>query len=230
MAGETVQNALSPEEKPIIENIISLFQQLLSMQENQMPTEEVVTEAMGEEADMEEVDVNKSAEGETGDDPAEKRVEEVTPTTDLSLQELKKSINTLVGVLNGKAKVAKAKTANVQKSQSTQVLTEISKVLKSIVEKQSAQEELNKQMFDAMGVTDEIIAKTLPQNDPVQKDKPIQNVDTAQVVKDILTEVFKNIPGMTQNQEYRHPFNQKRDVRKNLKGIAEYIHAGTSGK
>lgn len=230
MAGETVQNALSPEEKPIIENIISLFQQLLSMQENQMPTEEVVTEAMGEEADMEEVDINKSAEGETGDDPAEKRVEEVTPTTDLSLQELKKSINTLVGVLNGKAKVAKAKTANVQKSQSTQVLTEISKVLKSIVEKQSAQEELNKQMFDAMGVTDEIIAKTLPQNDPVQKDKPIQNVDTAQVVKDILTEVFKNIPGMTQNQEYRHPFNQKRDVRKNLKGIAEYIHAGTSGK
>lgn len=230
MAGETVQNALSPEEKPIIENIISLFQQLLSMQENQMPTEEVVTEAMGEEADMEEVDINKSAEGETGDDPAEKRVEEVTPTTDLSLQELKKSINTLVGVINGKAKVAKAKTANVQKSQSTQVLTEISKVLKSIVEKQSAQEELNKQMFDAMGVTDEIIAKTLPQNDPVQKDKPIQNVDTAQVVKDILTEVFKNIPGMTQNQEYRHPFNQKRDVRKNLKGIAEYIHAGTSGK
>lgn len=230
MAGETVQNALSPEEKPIIENIISLFQQLLSMQENQMPTEEVVTEAMGEEADMEEVDINKSAEGETGDDPAEKRVEEVTPTTDLSLQELKKSINTLVGVLNGKAKVAKAKTANVQKSQSTQVLTEISKVLKSIVEKQSAQEELNKQMFDAMGVTDEIIAKTLPQNDPVRKDKPIQNVDTAQVVKDILTEVFKNIPGMTQNQEYRHPFNQKRDVRKNLKGIAEYIHAGTSGK
>ena len=55
MQNTSVQNALTPEEKPIIENIVSLFQQLLAMQGAQeQTTDNMLTEAMGEDAQMEE--------------------------------------------------------------------------------------------------------------------------------------------------------------------------------
>jgi len=217
---EEVKEALAPEEKPIIENIISLFQQLLSMQEGQAANE-IVTEAIDEEED----EVEKSSDGETGDDPAEKRIEEVTPLTDASLQDLKKSIAILTSRLNG-GKIVKSV---VKKNQNTEVLKQISNVLKSIVEKQNNQESLNAKLFDALGFTDEIVKKTLPENNVVKKDRPIQNIDTVQVVKDVLTEVFKAMPQTNTNPSYQHPFNQKKEARKDLQGIAEYIHKGNKG-
>lgn len=234
---QEVENALSQEEKPIIENIISLFQQLLTMQDAQQqpaqPTGEVMQSGYvkpAEEEEMEEVD--KSADGETGDDPAEKRIEEVTPTTDSSLDDLKKSVDSLVSVINGKKVVNKTlPVPQIQPNQNVQVLTQISTVLKTILEKQNAQDTLNSQLFEAIGISNDVIKKSLPeQSKVVAKDKPIQGLDTASVIKEVMTEVFKNIPSLNQNRnpEYQNPFNQKRDVRKNLRDLAQFIHEGTN--
>ena len=95
--GTDVQNALSAEEKPLVENIVSLLQQLMSMQDAEAP------EVIVEETEDEMPEVEKTADGdETGDSTAEERVAEVTPTTEESLQDLKKSINSLVSVVKGR--------------------------------------------------------------------------------------------------------------------------------
>lgn len=224
-----VQNALSPEEKPIIENIISLFQQLLSMQDAVAPAP--VEAAMGEE--MEEVDVEKAVTEETGDDTAEERIENVTPTTDQSLTDLNKNIVNLVNAMNGKSQVVKKRPlTSVQKSQSNQVLNQMAGLLQTIVHKQSAQEKLNSQLFDALGFTDDVIKKALPNQTPENKNKPIQNVDTVQVAKDIIAEVFKQAPNLGAQQGSQisnHRINKKNtDVRKNLKDIAQFIHEGAN--
>jgi len=236
MPGEqVVQNALTPEEKPVIENIISLFQQLLSMQNSQAGTEDMIEEAMGEEANMEEVDVTKAVTDETGDDKAEERIDNVTPTTDQSLSELTKSIKTLNSLLSKGQPVRKAApqqaARKVNKDAQTQVLQQIGTLMNHIVQKQDAQEKLNAQLFEALGFTDDVVKKALPQeSEVVQKDKPVQSLDSAVVIKEVLSEVFKNIPAFNQNNTTQHPFNVKRNsddgVRKNLRSIAEFINKG----
>lgn len=221
-----VQNARGQEEKSLIENIISLFQQLSSMQENQTPTEEIpmVEEAMmpdeTDEEKMREMDINKLAEGETGDYDAETRFEEVTPTTDTSLEDLNKSIQSLISTLQGN-KIQK--TQVVKKDNNAIALGQIAKVLKNIVEKQQAQENLNTQLFEALGFSEDVIKKSLQKDEPVKKNRPIQNIDTTEVISNVITEVMKNIPSLNQNEAYRHPFNQKKDVRKGLSDIVKYV-------
>lgn len=223
-----MEKALSPEEKPIIENIISLFQQLLSLQGDAAgaaPAEEqIVDMAQGEVEDPnQEIDVAKAID-ETGDTKAEDRLNNQTPITDTSLADLKKSLTALLGM---------QKRTPVQKSASNDsaLLSEIKKIgnaLNTVLKAQQNQEALNQHLFEALGFTDELVQKSLPEtlykDNPVNKNKPVQTMDTASVIKDVLTEVFKNIPQLTQNEPYRHPFNQKRDVRKNLRTIASAIH------
>lgn len=243
MANQEIQEALSPEEKPIIENIISLFQQLLTMQEAQSPPappapaqEAVVQQSMtpdtpAEDEKMEEVDVAKSADGETGDSTAEERIEEVTPLTDQSINDLKKSMNTLLSTLGqrGIAVNAPAQKRVVRKDSNLVMMAQISSVLKNLVESQKAQEAFNTHLMQKLGVADEVINKTLKEDtQAVEKSKPVQGMDSATVIKEVLTEVFKNIPNLNQNPQRQHPFNDKRDVRKNLRGLAQYIHEGSN--
>jgi hypothetical protein len=186
-----------------------------------------VTEAMGEEAEMEEVDVNKTVTEETGDSDAEERLENVTPTTDESLQDLKKSVTELTTLLRGNQK---KKVAKIQKAQSSNTqsiaLTEIATVIKQLADKLDAQDKFNEQLMQNIGLTDDIINKTLPEKSPANNSKPIQSLDTAVVIKDIVTSIFKEMPELNRNPETRHPFNDKREARKNLQGIAEFIHKG----
>lgn len=224
-----IEGALSPEEKPIIENIISLFQQLLSLQGEaaaavETPTEEMIEMAEEEDemdtaqaVDVEDEEIEK-ADGETGDSKAEERLDEQTDTTELSIAELKKTL----GSLMQKAK-KKVKKSSVQDNALMLEIRKMNATLRTVLKGQTDQDKLNQQLFDALGFSDEIVAKNLPVKSE-QKNKPIQNTDTTAVVKDILTEVFKNIPALNQNQEYRHPFNQKREARKNLKKIATFVH------
>lgn len=222
MVNPEVKGAVSPEEKPIIENIISLFEKLLSMNTSSKPAP-VVEAAMGEDAKMEEVDVEKAVTEETGDDSAEERLENVTHLTDESLQDLKKSMELLTSHIIGKKKVQKDVRATVNKSQ-VDALNSIAKMLAQVVQKQDAQEAFNSEIMKAIGFTDDVVKKALPQDNVVAKDKPIQGLDSATVIKEVLTEVFKNIPALNKNPEYQHPFNQKKDVRKNLRDIAGFIH------
>jgi len=234
MPDTNVQNALTPEEKPIIENIVSLFQQLLAMQGAQdQSTDQMLTEAMGEDQNMEEVDVAKAVTEETGDDKAEDRINNQTDITDQSLTDLNKSITKLTNVLSGKRVVKKnIQPQAVNNDAQNQIFKQLGTLLNKIVEKQDAQEQLNAQLFDAMGFTDDVIKKALPAQEPVNKSKPVQSLDSAAVIKEVLSEVFKNIPALQQNPDARHSFNQKRNgddgVRKNLKQIADFIHYGKS--
>ena len=215
-----MQNALAPEEKPIIENIISLFQQLLSMQDSQAATAAPaeVAEAM-EDEEMDEVDVKKSSDGETGDDNAEKRIEEITPLTDSSLADLKKSIDALV---NSRTQRQVVKTQTVKKDNTNSALNQIAAVLKTIVEKQNNQEALNTQLFDALGFTEEVVKKALPEN-VVKKDKPMQSRDTQAFMMEFV-KAFKSANAEPINEHRNHPFNKNKDVRKDLQGLASYIH------
>lgn len=236
MAGQ-VTNALSTEEKPIIENIISLFQQLLSLQGEASAAGEVAPEpsaeevaAMAEEEDemdpAQAVDVEKSSDGETGDSDAEERLEEVTPTTDLSLQELGKTLASLQKLVGNKTRTVKKSGLN----QNSELLKEVKKInntIQTVMKTQQQQEQFNQHLMDALGFSEEVVKKSLPSKQP-DENKPIQNIDQTAVLKNLLAEVFKAVPAMSQNQEYRHPFNQKREARKDLKDIAQYIHQRTT--
>lgn len=214
---EATVNKLSPEEQPLLENILTLIQQLLAMQNTGTEQMEPTVEEAEMEPQEETVDVGKS-EGETGDSKAEERLDEQTNTTDHSLSDLGKAINELKNVI-GQKKVQKA-----QPKPASKELVLIAQALAQVVKSQQEQQTLNKQLFEAIGITDEVIQKNL-QPEQVKKDKPIQNTDTASIVKDILTEVFKQVPAMNQNPEYRHPFNQKKtEARKNMSGLLNYIH------
>lgn len=228
-----VNKMVSPEEKPIIENIISLFQQLLTMQNSAAPAvveegmeteEKIVDEAEVKKADDED-EVEKAVIEETGDNKAEERIENVTPTTDQSLQDLQKSLSTIVGALGGKKTVQKA----IPQSDPNVIsaLGEISKVMKNIVETQTSQEQFNKQLMESVGITNEVVQKSITSAKPNIQAKPIGNMDSGAMNEMFINmfQAFKSLDN-DKNPAAMNTFNDKRDVRKNLKGIANFIHEG----
>ncbi len=216
--GNTIANAVSPEEKPIIENIISLFQQLLSLQGNDTIDPASIEMTDDNMDDQNDDDVNKTDEGETGDSPAEERLDETTSTTDESLQDIVKNLAALV----------QKKKTNVQKSvvnPDNSLVAEIKKIgqaITAVSKNQTNQGQLIGHLFDALGFSDKVIEKALPKPEP-RTNTPVQNIDTAKVVKEVVAEVFKSVPAVNQNQEYRHPFNQKKNVRKDLDSVLQFI-------
>jgi len=218
-----VTNALSPEEKPIIENIISLFQQLLTLQGDAAPTEEIVEMAQEENPDERDpaqaVDVEKATK-ETGDSKAEERLDEQTDTTESALGEIKKSIQALTNMTGRNRVVKKSRTVN----KSSAVLNELKKmnqVLSTVVKAQQTQDAFNQQIMDGIGLGDEIIQKSMPKKE--ESTKPFQSNDVNAFVE-MMANAFKSAMGEQKNDAYNHPFNQKRQARKSLRQIAEYIH------
>lgn len=220
------QGSLSTEEKPIIENIIGLFQQLLQMQEGgQDPAMVEEAEITVEPEPEKEKEIDKAVIDETGDRKAEERLSNVTSLTDESLDDLKKSIDALAQAMGTKKPVAKTQ---VQKSQGnttqvSQALGQISQVLKSITEKQETTDKLLGQMFEAVGITEDVVNKSITTQDK-PKDRPVGATDS-ELYKSLLTDVLKAVGKSEEtNEAQRHPFNKKSDVRKNLTGLAEYVH------
>ena len=160
-------------------------------------------EAMGEDAEMEEVDVSKAVTDETGDSKAEERLDNVTHTTDQSLQDLGKALNGLL-----------AKQQTVQKAQKqdrlTATLSQLTAVVKTLAQSQKQQEEFNAHLMKSLGFSDDVIKQNLPEPEKdVAKSRPTQSLDTAAVIQQVLEGVFKNMPQFTQTPEQRHPFNNK---------------------
>lgn len=228
-----IANTLAPEEKTIIEDVISLLSQLAAMQEGtEQPAEVAIEEAIDEDADMQEVDVEKASDGNTGQGDAETRLnDDQTETTDESLSDLKKSIETLTSVISGKRVVQKKKISNPMMEQ----LKKLEKGLQGIVNHQSAQDKFNLNLLNAFGFSEDVIQKTLKEEE-VKKKKPVQTLDhtamVQNVVKDVVTEVVKSLPQLNQNTnpEYQNSFNQKRasEVDKDMIGVLDYIHKGAA--
>jgi hypothetical protein len=253
--------ALDPSEKPIIENIISLFQQLLAMQgssaspgvgdvlDEEPAGDEIEKDVasypkvnLGDEEHMTDADAKKKGKGEgkgdTNDADAETRLDmDDTQRTDVnteSMRDIKKAISQLTQLVINKQPVRKSITS-VNRG-ADPVLTELRKLndtLGTVVKAQQNQETLNGHLFDALGFSKDVIEKSIPtmNDNTAPKGRPIQQ-NTADVVKDILVEVFKAMPQLqskpSANQPFNHPvstpFSQRENVHKDLQGIADYIH------
>jgi len=246
-----VQNALDPQEKPIIENIISLFQQLLSMQNGQATEQAAVEAAMGGDgsADPNKPNddpncANKAMTTEDGETKAEDRINNSSELNDQSLQDIKKSLTALIGIMAPKqsafipqaAAVTKSVTAaNPANNQLIATLNSMQTVLKSIMDEQQAQKALNDQLMGAMGFSEEVVKKSIAQTKTNQNNKPVQNTDLHIFAKELVGEIFKSIGNQGGSNGNINPmpindplsaWNQKRDVHKNMRVIAEAIHRG----
>lgn len=230
--------AMEPQEKTLIENAISLLQQLMAMGGGETPAPEI-TEAlpteMGYDEKPEEEEIKKSVTEETGDDKAEDRLDnQATPLTDENLSSLKKTMRQLQAIVGKRKAIQKSNHNNAL----NQTLQKINQTLEVVIKSQQEQETFNKNIMHAIGFSDELVTKTIEESEPAQKNKPYNSGDAMLFAKEIVTEVMKALPQMQQpvNPEYQNPFNQKRrfDVnksndRKPIHDVLDYIHYANKG-
>jgi hypothetical protein len=218
-----INEAIEPEEETVIDNIISLFQQLRSMMSgNQGMTgmpEEPIMEALAPDATVEEeeLDVTKAVIDETGDTKAEERLSNVTETTDQSLQDLQKALEGLIG----KKRVVRK---TQQQNGITAAINKMTALMTTVVKNQQQQEIFNAGMMNAIGFSDDVVKKNMPapqQN--VTKTRPTQSLDTSAVIQQVIEGVFKNMPQLNQNPAQNNAWNNKRGVNKNMQTITKFI-------
>jgi hypothetical protein len=201
----TIQNALASEEKTLVEQVLSLLQQLLA---SQGETEEQPMVAEAEDPNMEDpnqaLEIDKAVINETGDTKAEDRLSNQTEITDAGIASLGKAIQTFL-----------AKNQTVQKTNTNNVilqeLKKLNATLTGVMKTQHEQEQFNQNLMSAMGITNEIIQKNI--NPPAQtNNKPFQGNDMALFAKEFATEIVKslNMQQPQKNPETLHPFNQKK--------------------
>lgn len=231
-----VQMAIEPQERTLIENAISLLQQLMSMGGGGETPAPEITEAMPPD-DMEyQEEITKAVTEETGDTKAEDRLDnQATPLTDENLSDLKKTMNQLQQIMGRRTAVQKSNTNNP-------ILAELKKLNQSlaiVMKAQQEQELFNQNIMRGIGFSDEMVAKTLEAHKPVEKNKPYNSGDAMLFAKEIISEVFKNLPQLQQqtvNPEYQNPFNQRRRFevnktaeRKPIHDVLDFIHNGNRG-
>ena len=202
-----VQNALAPEETTILENVLSLVQQLLASQGGQ--TEQPMI-AEAEEPNLDDpnqaMELEKAVINENGDTKAEDRLSNQTEITDANISTLGKALQSL---LTKKQTVQKANSNNL-------ILNELKKLnatLAYVAKAQQEQDTFNQNIMDALGFSNEVIQKSITTSQQtVQNAKPVQGQDMTLFAKELVGEVIKSL-GVQQaqnNPEYNHPFNQKR--------------------
>lgn len=203
----TIQNALAPEEQTVLEQVVNLLQQLLTPQGG---AEEQPMIAEAEDPNMEDpnqaVEIDKAVLNENGDTKAEDRLNNQTEITDAGISSLGKALQ-----------IALQKSQSVQKTNSNnailQELKKLNKALLGVTKTQQEQEQFNQTLMSAMGITDDIIQKSInpPVQQTLQTGKPFQGNDMALFAKEFASEIMKSINVPQQhNPEYMHPFNQKR--------------------
>ena len=212
MVNKKVQKALAPEEVALVDNIGSLIDQLKSSGGGSI--EEEVMMADDEEEDMvmktdgeyeEEDEVMKESNGPTAnpEDKAEDRVEDPTDITAGNLAEVGKSLNTLVRIMKSRQGVQKsAKQPMRQQSTTSQSdvmviksLAQISKVMKSLADRQNSQDLALQNILDGIGFTENVQKSIGAQK---QSNVPVGNLDGAQVLSE-LTTVLKGLQSNGQN-------------------------------
>jgi len=216
--GNELNLAMEPEETTILENVLSLVQQLLSMQGGQ--TEEMPPEIV-EEAMPPENETMKAMEKETGDDKAETRLNNQTDVTDESMTDLKKNIAQLYTLLEKKRNVTKS----MNNDPVLRELQKMNQTLQTVIQTQRGQDEFNHELMKAVGIADDMVAKTLQSTStPTNTNKPIQGQDMKLFAQELVTQVFKNLPqAQTQNID-NHPFNRKRyDQQGPMNNVIDFV-------
>ncbi len=192
-----VHKALSPEEKTIADNIMSLAQELMAgggEEDEVIMSEDEMPDYIDDEGD-EEDEVAKESNGQTANpsDKAEDRVEDPTDITAGNLSEVGKSL----AILSRAVKTKKAKTENTMIMKS---LAGIAQAMKSLANQTNNNNMAIQNILDGIGFADNVEV-----SNAIQKSakKPIANLDgnavlleLANVLKGIQTgtPVVKEIP------------------------------------
>jgi len=131
-------------------------------------------------------DIAKSSEGPTAnpEDKAEDRVLDGTEITEDNYSEVGKSLLTALSNMA----VQKSSSVNTHDAGNAQVLGQITKVLKSISDRQAQTDQALGNILDAVGITDSVAKSATTQSAPVA---PVGNLD-GQAVIGLLSEVMKS--------------------------------------
>ena len=179
---KTVQKALAPEEKTVIENIAALAGQLIAAGGGEEVT--MAEDEMEEEELFEEEEVVKADEGPSANEKAEERVEDGTEITEGNLSEVGKKVSrSVIRQVNKTLRATQDNTAVMS------VLSEITKALKGISDRQGQSELAISGILDGFGITKDIATEA-----GVQKaaTRPVAQMDQTAILAE-LTAVVKSM-------------------------------------
>ena len=215
--------ALSPEERALLANIQSLTQQIMQIEEGgdstgevESPVEDVAMaedEISPEDEQEDAEEVKKAAdEGTTASDDADSRLEDDLPEiTEDSLQAIKSLVARGVLTVN-KSKSSKSVSNDVL----AKAVTQLSTVVKSLVDDQH---EISKAVYgiiDGMGITAEIKKSMKPATDNRSVQKSAQVADMSVIKQEIIDGVSQ---AFGVNPTTNIQMGSTGDVRKSLAGV-----------
>jgi hypothetical protein len=234
---QAVAKAFTPEETSLIENMVAIGNQLLTMSEGgevagpeTEEPENVELEKFlgkmegqpGEEREDEPEEVEKADDELDARKPAEDKMDIGTEVNDENLP-----VTKMMQVLAALA----SRVQPVKKSQPglNSITAAVQKAISPIVKKIEAMEQFNENMLDALGIT-QTVEKTLDEargkTQTVQKALPVQATDQGALLKE-LTGIFKSIAKeSTGEQNYDNRFGGRGDtgdVRKDLGAAMSFI-------
>lgn len=217
MAPSMGGNGGIPEAQAILGNILSLLEQLNMVTGGGMAQQAMTNPPDGSTMDMlpegeGDTEVKKSVPDATGG-TAEERIDDQTLTTEESMQDLKKSISELSAALTGG--VRKSQTAQtVQKDNLDQSVAQLTAMVQTVLKNQneinkqfSDQEKFNQGLLESIGLSDQVIRKSLNLEPPsiTPKQKPVQNIDAAVITKAVVDGFMQAQKSMTGNQNNNSP-------------------------
>ena len=239
MAPSMGGNGGIPEAQAILGNILSLLEQLNMVTGGGM-AQQAMTQPEGGEIDIipeaEGGEVKKAVPDATGG-TAEERIDDQTLTTEESMQDLKKSISELSTALSGS--VRKSQTAQtVQKDNLDQSVAQLTAMVQTVLKNQNDinkkfidQEKFNQGLLESIGLSDQVIRKSLNLEPPsiTPKQKPVQNIDAAVITKAVVDGFMQAQKSMTGNQNNNSPVPDmplqaaRSDISKLRKSLAQLV-------
>ena len=228
-----VEKALTPEEQTLVANIKSLLAELEGMQvadqevqmaggpapmqekpmkQNPGMAEEIVEEEYDET--VERAIEHADADGQTANDDAEDRLEDLPDTDEANIKEVAKM---LARIMTGQKAVSKNR-APSKDTMVVQAITQMAKVVKSLQAQSATQQEILAQFLEGFGV-----AKSVT-NKKVTKSNPVQSMDF-----ETMSQVFKAMWEANQNKAevVETPNAGRSEVHKSMGTLIEAL--GASG-
>lgn len=174
-AKNRVEKMLSPEEKALLSNIKSMVTELEQLDGGEIAMadgDKIDVDIMPEEEE-DKVVAAKSQEGATASDDADKRKDEDLPDT---TKENVDAVKALVFRMDRKLRKSQTSDRSI-----VQALDGVTKAIKIIAARQDEQELALKNLFEGMGLSEQIEKSIKPKTE-----KPVQSTDTAKVLKELL--------------------------------------------
>ena len=205
-----VEKELSPEEKTVVENILSLMSQLKG---SATSTEEVVM------SESEGQDVLKEKAGPTADakEKAEDRVEDGTDISEENYKEVGKKLGASI-----MTQVEKGLQRNSENTAIMSALSDITQVLKSISDKadQNAMAIVN--IVEGLGVTKAVVEEAETSVKKSEENRPIGTIDNTGILAE-MTSVLKSLAKSNEDSKLPSNWNVAKDNRELLRQVGPML-------